>query len=90
MVDKVKAATAYCLGLNDRWTPDEPGHFVWSCGGFRALCEIKANAVMAQSSKGLPPRILTEEVLLISDCTNWQMYISLKASAAFSRAEKLK
>jgi hypothetical protein len=59
---KIKAATAYCLDLSRRdW---EPNQFVWNCGGFRALCEIKANAVMARSPSELPMRIMTEDVRL--------------------------
>ena len=53
--DKVKAATAYCMGGQY-----EVGQFVWSCGGFRALCEIKCNAVMGRMAP--LPRMLTEEV----------------------------
>jgi hypothetical protein len=60
--DKVKAATAYCLGIKPTWTPSEPNTFVWSCGGFRALCDIKCNAVMSRNPKNLPPRMTTEEV----------------------------
>jgi hypothetical protein len=52
---KIKAATAYCMG--GRY---ESRQFVWSCGGFRALCEIKCNAVMGPMAP--LPRMLTEEV----------------------------
>jgi len=68
--EKIKVATAYCL------TPYEKT-FAWSCGGFRALCEIKCHAIMSRNPKNLPPRIATEE-----------MYMSLKTSSAFARAEK--
>lgn len=60
--DKIKAATAYCLGLKERWSPKEPNSFVWSCGGFNALCKIKADAVMARSTNKFPPRSIVEEV----------------------------
>jgi hypothetical protein len=62
--DKIKAATAYCLNLIGGRASEEPNNFVWSCGGFRALCEIKSNAVMARSAANLPSRIMTEEVSL--------------------------
>lgn len=62
-MEKVKAATAYCLDVNERWnTFWEPNSFVWSVGGLRALCEIKCCAVMARNASNLPPRMMTEEV----------------------------
>jgi hypothetical protein len=57
--EQIKAATAYCLKENSRWMAEEPNNFVWSCGGFAALCKIKADAVMAI---GLPPRNIIEQV----------------------------
>jgi len=75
--DKIKAVMAYCLSIESKdRVPYEPNGFVWNCGGFRALCEIKCNAVMSRSPKNVPPRISTE-----------QLYVSLKASTAFARAE---
>jgi hypothetical protein len=60
LADKVKAATAYCLE-SERFRNDE-SPFVWGCGGFRALCEIKCNAMMFKSSSDIPMRLLTGEV----------------------------
>ena len=82
--EQIKAATAYCL--TDKKIADEPNNFVWSCGGFAALCKIKSNAMMARSS--LPPRVMIEQVCLFFKKTNMQMYISLKPSSAFTRLEK--
>jgi len=63
LFDKIKAAVGYCLGVKAQGLyGEEPNNFVWSCGGFRALCEIKADAVMSRSSSALPPRVMTEEV----------------------------
>jgi len=86
--DKVKAAVAYCLNLSDRYSNDEPSNFAWSCGGFAALCKIKAEAVMARSTENRPPRTIIEQVLSFEqNNVNFQMYISLKANSAFTRAE---
>jgi hypothetical protein len=52
------------------------------------LCEIKCNAVMSRNTKNLPTRISTEEVLYSVVAVLIQMYVSLKASSAFARAEK--
>ena len=60
--EQIKAATAYCL--TEKKIADEPNNFVWSCGGFAALCKIKADAMMARSSGNLPPRTVIEEVFL--------------------------
>ena len=60
--EQIKAATAYCLKENSRWMAEEPNNFAWSCGGFAALCKIKADAVMARSPNGLPPRNIIEQV----------------------------
>ncbi len=62
--EQIKAATSYCLKDNGRRTADEPSNFAWSCGGFAALCKIKADAVMARSPGSLPPRNIIEPVFL--------------------------
>ena len=41
---------------------EEPNNFAWSCGGFAALCKIKADAVMARSPTSLPPKNIIEQV----------------------------
>ena len=86
--EQIKAATAYCLNSNDRWMSDEPSNFAWSCGGFAALCKIKADAVMARSHSGLPPRNMIEQVFPYCKSIYFQMYISLKPNSAFTRVEK--
>ena len=60
LADKVKAATAYCMD-RDRFG-NEDSVYAWGCGGFRALCDIKCNAVMSKDSNDIPIRISTEEV----------------------------
>jgi hypothetical protein len=88
LADKIKAAAAYCLSLEPHGRfADEPNSFVWSCGGFRALCEIKCNAVMSRNANNLPTRTSTEDVYS-AVAVLIQMYVSLKASSAFARAEK--
>jgi hypothetical protein len=62
--NKIKAAVAYCLELPKK-KDFEPNNFAWSVGGFRALCEIKANAVMARSPSDLPTRTMIEDVNFI-------------------------
>ena len=60
--DKIKAATAYCLGLKPTWYAHDPNAFPWSVGGFRALCDIKANATAAKGIRRMPPRAVIEQV----------------------------
>lgn len=60
--DKIKAATAYCLGLKPNWYVDDPNAFPWSVGAFRALCDIKANATTAKGIRRIPPRAIIEQV----------------------------
>ena len=66
LADKIKAATAYCLGLNKNWRPDDSNTFPWAIGAFRALCDIKANAKAARGLRWIPPRTIIETVLLRS------------------------
>lgn len=62
--DKIKAAAAYCLGLKPNWPVSDPNAFPWSVGAFRALCEIKANAMTGKGIRGMPPRTIIEQVCL--------------------------
>lgn len=62
LADKIKAATAYCLGLNRNWHADDPNAFPWAVGAFRALCDIKANAVDARGLRRLVPRTIVQSV----------------------------
>jgi hypothetical protein len=86
--EQIKAATAYCLKEDSPWMTEEPSNFAWSCGGFAALCKIKADAVMARSPSGLPPRNIVEQVFPQLKSTYFQMYISLKPNSAFTLVEK--
>jgi len=47
LFDKIKAAVAYCLHIE---LNKPQNNFMWNCGAFRALCEIKANAAHVQNA----------------------------------------
>jgi len=66
LAEKIKAATAYCLG-NKRYRPaDDPNAFPWSIGAFRALCEIKSNTIAAASLGQKIPRTIIEPVIPVN------------------------
>lgn len=58
--NQIKAAVAYCLNA-DKYE-DEPSTFAWSCGGYHALCEIKAAGVQRRLGRGEPGRQIVEKV----------------------------
>jgi hypothetical protein len=62
LAEKIKAATAYCLGYKPNWQADDPNAFPWSIGAFRALCEIKANADAVRGLRKTVPRTIIESV----------------------------
>lgn len=87
LLDKTKAAIAYCLHIELNKPQNE---FMWSCGAFRALCEIKANATHGENAIERP-RILRGEVYTyyqypFTDC---KMYVSLKPNRRYIRSENV-
>lgn len=80
LFNKIKASAAYCLCRESGGSEA----FVWTCGGFRGLCEIKADVLRSQTTEE-PARTLRGEVvfLLLLDCSKLQMYVSLKPNRRY-------